>query len=233
MFSWFKKKKQPKNKLESEISHSDDFQSDEEYFLGEFKSSTNAIELPIDSVEFFPKIEVFCQDGMADDDDIFSICSFPRSGVKGEAQEKAHFISSFREYGDYPSDKWYNEYCTDYLIGFKVKENKIEILCDSQLFGVSESYERFKDEYRAICIKVKADFTTDKLKDENGTIEMRNTIRQLGSLPKWAQSDETPQIENIQFVAQLDPYKLGLDEPYLFLFYDEKEKVYYQVEQYT
>lgn len=229
MFNWFKKKK-----TESErVAEFEKLRAKKGiYTLGNFEGTPDALELSKDDVEFFPDPQRVFQHPNVDE--LMPFCVFDVSFVFNDLTGIVGFVHAFREYGEYPSHTWYNEYCTDYMLGFEqAGPDKLKFLGEPELFGCSESYKGYKLRSDMDYQKAKASFHSEGYSYFGEPFTSRNIIRQLGSEPFWVQGDETPAIQGIRFIGQMDSGKFIEDGPYLFLFIDPASKKLYQVEQFT
>ncbi|MEO0470704.1 MAG: hypothetical protein AAF206_13845 [Bacteroidota bacterium] len=167
------------------------------------------------------------------DHELKAICSFDLSAIFQDLTGSVAFTAVFREYGDYPADHWYNEFCKDYIRGFTLQDDgKLQLLGSKELFGCSTAYQTYKDREKRDYQKAKVAFQTKGEIELGKMLTSRNLIRQLGSQPRWIQSDETPNVKDIRFIGQMDSGRWIEDGPYLFLFIDPENKILYQVEQF-
>lgn len=207
-----------------------------EYTMGNFESSPDAINLKPSQVKWFPPSEdVFIDLSEGLENEILPICSFELSFslVDPEFDGIACFFQAYREYAVYPSQKWYNQYCKDYVLGFRQTGSKLKLLGQKELFGASKEMGKDKEDYKSYFDACRNQFYEKGISSFSPEFSIEKVIRQVGSEPRWVQNNETPQNEGIRFIAQLDPDLIGLDLPYLFLFFDPKEKVFFQIEQFT
>ncbi len=226
MINWFKKKK-----LSKKIADMEKLRSQEDvYTFGNFEGSSDAKTLDIDQVRFFPDSEQIFQNSLSGE--LMPICSFDLTLIYHDLNGIASFVHVFREYGEYPSDKWYNEHCSDYFLTFEqVSPAQLKLLGEKELFGCSETYKKYKERAKEDYIKARTSYQ-EKLNSYFNE-PLNKTIRQIGSKPFWVQSDETPPIDGVRFIGQLDSGQFIEDGPYLFLFVDPITNRLYQVEQFT
>ena len=226
MINWFKKKR-----LSNKIAEMEKLRNQEGvYTFGNFEGSSDAKNLELDQISFFPDSEQIFQNTLSGE--LMPICSFDLNLIHQDLNGIASFVHVYREYGEYASDKWYNEYCKDYLLTFEqVGAVQLKLLGDEELFGCSDSYKKYKERAKEDYNKAKASYR----ENVNSFFKepLNKTIRQLGSKPFWVQGDETPQIEGVRFIGQMDSGQFIEDGPYLFLFVDPSTNRLYQIEQFT
>ena len=229
MLNWFKRKKTVSEKIK-ELENRRRLNG--EYTFGNFTGTADTLELSSNQITFFPEPKhVFPKDDLGE---LMPICVFDLKLVFDDLSGVASFVHVFREYGEYPSENWYNDFCTDYVLGFEQeKSGGLKLLGSKELFGCSESYIRYKQKSKLSFREARKAFHTNGLKYFGEEYKSSNIIRQLGSKPFWVQADETPQIEGIRFIGQMDSGTLFPESPYLFLFIDPANNRLYQVEQFS
>jgi hypothetical protein len=230
MFDWIKRLVKGKA---AENNGQFTLQQEDEYRLGIFESTPDAQVLPEEKVVFFPDLEtVFDRVEPGDENLFFPLCSFPLSEVLAGGQGYAHFIYTFREYSEYRADKYYNQYSGDYVLGFRQLGDKVELLADKKILGYSLVYEKYLQEEGDNYRKAKKNFQQQGLSCFGEKQDLRYLIRQAGSKPVWSQSNATPAVAGTVFIGQVRAVDfIGKDQD-LFLFFDPKERVFYQIEQY-
>lgn len=234
MISWFQKRK-TKRLIEQHQARLEENRKNGLYTLGTFESSDDAKELSEDSVSFFPDLkEVLVADQIEDfSQHLKPLCSIPMSVAHTGISVKAHFIASFREYYEAPVEEHYNEYCYDNVLAFKLENDKVRILGGEGLFQTSSKYAKYKVEFEQAYERSKTRFHDEGMSLFNVS-KMSDLIRQVGSKPMWVQSDQDlPNHKSYLFIGQVNCMMFGVDGPYIFLFYDQENEVFYQVEQYT
>jgi hypothetical protein len=214
-------------------------ESGKTYNGGIFRSTSNSYLLTNDEIELFPNMEeVFSFVTEFEESFFLPLCSFDLKIINKEWFGKAHFIHFYKSQNDeINADSLVNEYGDYNVTLFKLAGNKISFIGDKKAFQLTS------DELKYWLIK-KDNFLKNRqlfqLKSnefyKQKQIDVCNLIRQIGSIPMWVQSDETPipiNNEEIFFIGQLDAKTFTDEGGWTFLFYCPENQIFIQVEQWT
>lgn len=150
MINWFKKKKLSKKITEMEKLRN----QGDVYTFESFEGPSDAKNIELDQISFFPDSEQIFQNTLSGE--LMPFFSFNLNLIYQDLNGTASFVHVYREYGEYSSDKWYNEYCTDYLLTFEqVGTVQLKLLEKRNCLVALNLIKNIKNDPEKITIKQK------------------------------------------------------------------------------
>ena len=209
------------------------------YNGGTFEDSSDAYQLNNNEIELFPDIDKVFSNSTDFEETFFTpLCSFDFKIVNKSWTGKAHFIHFYKSQSDVIDAKsLVNEYGDYNVTLFKSHGDRISFLGDMNAFQLTlEELEYWK--------KTKANYQQNKLLHRTNYDEFLRQrhlnisaiIRQIGSIPMWVQSDETPNSinsEEIFFLGQMNVNSVIDEGGWIFLFYCPQNQTLIHVEQWS
>jgi len=183
--------------------------------------------------KMFPEInEVFEEDNPELKKYFFPICTVDLSKLNPTWSDTVHFLMFNEDPYNEETVPFFNHYCEDNSIGFKIIDGKLKLLTDIRFMHVSKKWEEWLDKTTNTYYKSKEEYKNGEL-----NFDYKSVIN-LGGTPEWLQYDETPSNdkgEKLHFIGQFESSDFTDDycPKDVYVFYDPNKKILVQRYQIT
>ncbi len=176
-------------------------------------------------LKMFPEIaEVFQKPSKALEKYFFPICTVDLATLNPKWEGTVPFLLFNEDPYNEKTAKYFNHYCEDNTIGFKVKNGKVALLTDLKIMRVSKKWKAWLKETQKGYQTSKEEFIT-----KQGRFNYQTAI-ELGGKPDWIRGKATPKNKKgkkLKFIGQFDSSDFASDYcgKEIYVFYEPKEKV--------
>ncbi|MDX2049288.1 MAG: hypothetical protein SFU87_21060 [Chitinophagaceae bacterium] len=209
------------------------------YNGGVFNNSSESYLLNKDEIELFPEIDKVFYTVTDFEENFFQpLCSFNFKIVNKTWTGNAHFVHFYKSQSDaIDANSLVNQYGNYNVTLFKSHGDRISFIGDKKAFQLTSDELEY-------WTKTRNNYQRNKQLQRSNPdnffkhrqLNISTIIRQIGSIPMWVQSDETPNSidkEEIFFVGQMNVNSLIDEGGWIFLFYCPQNQMLIQVDQWT
>ena len=184
-------------------------------------------------IELFPDIDSVFESELEHCRRVFfPVCSIRLGCIRKEwGDERIHVVHYNEDPYNVSCAMWFNEYCSDNMIGFDLRNGKYTFKTDFGYFDLSDDWKEWFDlttqEYQQ---------SRDSYRTSGQTFGI-DQLR-LGGKPDWLQADATPLDPGgkpMSFITEFDTGNICNDfcDKTIFLFYSHEHQLAVQVYQIT